>query len=47
MSKQIFPVDIIENSSEKLIKDNHISTHIIYNIVLFVILIVFVLSFFC
>ncbi|WP_211832357.1 hypothetical protein, partial [Porphyromonas levii] len=46
MSKQIFPVDIIENSSEKLIKDNHISTHIIYNIVLFVILIVFVLSFF-
>lgn len=46
MSKQIFPVDIIENSSEKLIRDNHISSHIIYNIVLVVILIVFVLSFF-
>lgn len=46
MSKQIFPVDIIENSSEKLIKDNHVSTKIIYTIVLVVILIVFVLSFF-
>lgn len=45
MSKQIFPTDIIENSSEKLIKDNHVSTHVIYTIVLVVIVIAFMLSF--
>lgn len=44
--KQIFPIEIIENSSEKLISSHQIKTHIIYNIVVIAVLLAFVLSFF-
>ena len=44
--KQIFPIEIIENSSEKLISSHQIKTHIIYTIVVIAVLLAFVLSFF-
>lgn len=44
--KQIFPIEIIENSSEKLINSHRVTTHIIYSVVVIAILFAMVLSFF-
>ncbi|MFI3297507.1 MAG: efflux RND transporter periplasmic adaptor subunit [bacterium] len=46
MKKQLFPIEIVENSTEQLIKKNTVRTHFIYNIVLIVVLICFVLMFY-
>lgn len=46
MTKQLLPIEIIENSSEKLFKSHKVSTYIIYNLILLLVLGTIISTFF-
>lgn len=46
MTKQPLPIEIIENSSEKLFKSHKVSTYIIYNLILLLVLGTIISTFF-